>query len=397
MLQTISSASARSSTRLDRPSYLSLQDHQSSSPFDGFSHLLSARRAPWQTRITRRLRSLSFGSPQFDNHTSGPSGWVPNLGVASTLTKIRNHLSAQRIDPHDNFYKLHDLNETDIPSSGSVGAQLSEHRNGKKHQAPLAQNSLTQDSMDVPSADPQDSVNTGSIGRTSSLTPSSPSSPDVTHSPTSGVSQTLGSIFDPKPHGEPSLLHSARLTGLSLPQDTNIDFETSRCSSPSGSEQSFTTRTSLPVAIVVLFAATGIASLTTELAVDAIPALVDSWNISHAFLGFIVLPFVGNAAEHVTAAKMALRNRMVLAKSVAVESATQVVLFITPSLVLFCWLRDRKLNLQFDHFEIGCILIAGVIVSIAICRGDSGWKQGVVLHAIYLIFALCTIVYRGPS
>jgi calcium/proton exchanger cax len=148
---------------------------------------------------------------------------------------------------------------------------------------------------------------------------------------------------------------------------------------------------------VILLIATAIASITTELAVDAIPTLVDSWNISHVFLGFIVLPFVGNAAEHVTAAKMALRNRMVLAKNVAVESATQVVLFITPAIVLIGWLRGRNMTLQFDHFEMGCILLTGLVVSIAICRGDSGWKQGLVLHTIYLTVAMGAVIYRGNS
>jgi Ca2+/Na+ antiporter len=318
--------------------------------------------------------------------------------VASTLTTIRNSLFTQRNDPHDYFYKLHDLNEADPPESELAEAQSSEHRKNNKHHLPFSSNSFTRDSMDPPSAGTQNNPNLGSIGPYSLSTPSPPLTPDETQGPTSTFLQTHASVSSPKHLGDsPSFPNSEHLTRMNTPPDIAIRLETSGRKSPSDSEQSYTKQTSLAVAIVVLLVATGIASITTELAVDAIPALVDSWNISHVFLGFIVLPFVGNAAEHVTAAKMALRNRMVLAKNVAVESATQVVLFITPSLVLFCWLRDRSLSLQFDHFEIGCILITGVVVSIAICRGDSGWKQGVILHAIYLVFALCAIVYRGAS
>ena len=153
--------------------------------------------------------------------------------------------------------------------------------------------------------------------------------------------------------------------------------------------------TPLHTGIVVLLISTGIAAICTELAVDAIPAIVDSWKISHIFLGFIVLPFVGNAAEHVTAAKMALRNRMVLAKSVAVESATQVVLFITPAVVLIGWSRGRRMSLQFDVFEIGSIVLTGFVVSAVIWLGRSNWKQGLCLHSVYVMFALCSIVYRG--
>ena len=391
MLQTIGSASARSSKHLDRHSYLSLQGHSSSSPFDDVSHPFSKKRAPWQTDSSGRFRTLSFALPHFDNHRSG--GWVPNLGVASTFTKIRNSLFTQRNDPHDYFYRLHDLNEADPPESELAGAQSSEHRKNNKHHLPFSSNSFPRDSTDPPPAGTRSNPNLGSIGPYSLSTPSPPLTPDETQDPTSTFPENHASVSSPKHQGDStSFPNSEHLTRMNTPP-----LETSGRQSPSDLEQSYTKQTSLAVATVVLLMATGVASITTELAVDAIPALVDSWNISHVFLGFIVLPFVGNAAEHVTAAKMALRNRMVLAKNVAVESATQVVLFITPSLVLFCWLRDRKLTLQFDHFEIGCILITGVVVSIAICRGDSGWKQGVILHAIYLVFAVCAMVYRGAS
>ena len=153
--------------------------------------------------------------------------------------------------------------------------------------------------------------------------------------------------------------------------------------------------TPVPVAIFVLLLATGFVSVSTELAVDAIPAIVESWRISELFLGFIVLPIVGNAAEHVAATKLAIRNKMVLAKSVAIESSTQVVLFITPAIVLLGWFRERDMSLQFDFFEIACIATTALIVSVVVCYGRGDYKQGGLLLTIYFIFAFASVFYRG--
>jgi Ca2+/Na+ antiporter len=154
-------------------------------------------------------------------------------------------------------------------------------------------------------------------------------------------------------------------------------------------------QTPLPIAIIVLILATCVVSISTELAVDAIPAMVDSWHISHVFLGFIVLPVVGNAAEHVTAAKLAMKNKMVLAKNVAVESSTQVVLLIAPAIVLIGWARNRSMTLHFDPFEIGCVISAAIVLGAVICYGSTGWKQGTMLWSIYGAFAVASLFYRG--
>lgn len=152
-------------------------------------------------------------------------------------------------------------------------------------------------------------------------------------------------------------------------------------------------QTPLPVAIAVLIFATGLVSICTEHAVDAIPSMVESWGVSQIFLGFIVLPVVGNAAEHIIAAKLAMHNKMVLAKKVAVESSAQIVLFIMPMVVIIGWIRNLEMSLQFDIFEIASIVMTSVVASILVCRGKGDWRQGLLLHSIFFIVAFGAVVY----
>ena len=152
-------------------------------------------------------------------------------------------------------------------------------------------------------------------------------------------------------------------------------------------------RTPLSVAIVVLVVAAGLASICTELVVGAIPSLIESWDLSELFLGLIVLPVVGNAAEHVTATKLALRNKMPLAKNVAIESSTYIILLVTPAIVLLGWLRGKHMSLHFEVFEVASVVLASVVASCFVVLGKSGWQQGAVLLSTFFLIAVGSLIY----
>ena len=101
--------------------------------------------------------------------------------------------------------------------------------------------------------------------------------------------------------------------------------------------------------------------------------------------------------RHIIAAKLALHNKMVLAKKVAVESGAQIVLFIMPVMIIISWIKDKDLSFQFDIFEIASIVMTALIASILVCRGKGDWKQGMLLHSIYLIVSLGAVVYPTTS
>ena len=58
--------------------------------------------------------------------------------------------------------------------------------------------------------------------------------------------------------------------------------------------------------------------------VDALEGAAQDWGVPKLFLGTIVIPIVGNAAEHAAAIIFACKNKMELALGIAVGSSTQV-------------------------------------------------------------------------
>lgn len=77
-------------------------------------------------------------------------------------------------------------------------------------------------------------------------------------------------------------------------------------------------------AVVMLLISTGLVAVCAEFLVDAIPGMIEDSTVSQAFIGLIILPIVGNAAEHVTAVSVATKNKMDLAIGVSVGSSIQI-------------------------------------------------------------------------
>ncbi len=92
-------------------------------------------------------------------------------------------------------------------------------------------------------------------------------------------------------------------------------------------------------------------AVCAEYLVDSIDALVESAHISKTFIGLVLLPIVGNAAEHVTAVVVALKDKMDLAMGVAIGSSMQIALLVTPFLVILGWIIDVPMSLHFETFE----------------------------------------------
>ena len=92
-------------------------------------------------------------------------------------------------------------------------------------------------------------------------------------------------------------------------------------------------------------------AVCAEFLVDSIDSIVAEFKISTTFIGLILLPIVGNAAEHVTAVVVSMKNKMDLAIGVAIGSSMQIALLVTPFLVILGWIIDQPMTLQFQAFE----------------------------------------------
>lgn len=145
---------------------------------------------------------------------------------------------------------------------------------------------------------------------------------------------------------------------------------------------------SLPISIGVLALTTGATVWMSEILVGAVEPLTESLGWSEVFLGVMIIPLVGNVAEHVVAVQQAYKNHMDLSVAISLGSSLQVALFVAPMLVFISLLMGHPMNLAFSVFEIVALVAAvaiGVIVSL---DGRSNWLEGAQLVAVYCILGL---------
>jgi Ca2+:H+ antiporter len=143
---------------------------------------------------------------------------------------------------------------------------------------------------------------------------------------------------------------------------------------------------------VVLIIITLLVAICAEFLVDSIPAIVEKAHISKTFVGLILIPIVGNAAEHVTAVIVAYKNKMDLAIGVAIGSSLQIAIFVTPFLVLLGWAMDRPMTLHFETFETVAFFLASLVVVLLIQDGKSNYLEGLLCLGMYFIIALAFYV-----
>lgn len=145
--------------------------------------------------------------------------------------------------------------------------------------------------------------------------------------------------------------------------------------------------------VVLLLVSTALVAVCAEFLVGSIEEVVATSSIGEIFIGLIVLPIVGNAAEHVTAVTVAMKNKMDLAIGVAVGSSIQIALFITPLVVILGWIMDREMTLYFTLFETVCLFVSAFIVNFLVLDGRSNYLEGALLCAVYLIISVVAFYY----
>jgi Ca2+:H+ antiporter len=145
---------------------------------------------------------------------------------------------------------------------------------------------------------------------------------------------------------------------------------------------------SLTQSILILALATGGIVLMSEYLVGAVESVVADLGLSEFFLGIILIPIIGNVAEHLVAVQMALRNDMDLSVEIAISSSVQISLFVAPLLVFISLLMGNPMTLIFNQFEL-IALGAGIIITAMVSSdGESNWLEGSALLAIYLVLGL---------
>jgi Ca2+:H+ antiporter len=141
----------------------------------------------------------------------------------------------------------------------------------------------------------------------------------------------------------------------------------------------------LPLWIGVLLACTLLVAIESEFLVSSLEEATSALGLSALFTGVILVPIIGNAAEHATAVTVAMKNKMDLAVSVAVGSSLQIALFVAPVLVLVGWILGKPMDLDFNPFELVAVMVAVAIANSISSDGRSNWLEGTLLLAAYLV------------
>lgn len=144
----------------------------------------------------------------------------------------------------------------------------------------------------------------------------------------------------------------------------------------------------LPVAIGILTAATIAIVFMSEILVGALEPTAESWGLSQLFVGVMLVPLVGNIAEHLVAVQVAVANKMDLSLGIAIGSGLQIALFVTPVLVLVGALIGQPMNLVFNSYELVGLFGAALIAVLISVDGESNWLEGAQLVALYVMLGI---------
>lgn len=127
----------------------------------------------------------------------------------------------------------------------------------------------------------------------------------------------------------------------------------------------------------------------SEVLVGNLEGAAKDWGVPGVFIGVILVPIVGNAAEHTSALTVAYKDKIDLAVGIAVGSAVQISTFVVPLLVIIGWMIDKPMSLDFGIFQTTCLFVAIVAVSMSINDGVANYLKGCVLILIYVFIAIC--------
>ena len=140
--------------------------------------------------------------------------------------------------------------------------------------------------------------------------------------------------------------------------------------------------------VTVLLGSAAFVGWLSEILVGSTEAAIHGVGLSQVFVGIIIVPIIGNAAEHSSAVMMAMRNRMDLAVSIAIGSSAQVALLIAPLLVFVGLALGQPMDLAFSTFEVVSVVLAVAVATSVLRDAESQWLEGAFLLLVYGMLAV---------
>jgi Ca2+:H+ antiporter len=150
------------------------------------------------------------------------------------------------------------------------------------------------------------------------------------------------------------------------------------------------------VAIIVLLGAAALLAVLSEILVSSIEPFIATFGLSAFFVGVVIIPTIGNLAEHLVAVQLAAKDKMEFAMAVTFGSSLQVALFVAPLLVLLGVVIGQPMNLVFTPLEIAAVAAAVGISALIAIDGETNWLEGALLMLVYAILAISFFEFVGP-
>ncbi|XWS27675.1 hypothetical protein CRYUN_Cryun25bG0001800 [Craigia yunnanensis] len=138
-------------------------------------------------------------------------------------------------------------------------------------------------------------------------------------------------------------------------------------------------------------------SILSDYLVDTIEGASEAWDVPIAFISVILLPIIGNAAEHASAIMFAMKDKLDISLGVAIGSSTQISMFGIPFCVVIGWMMGREMDLNFQLFETATLFITVIVVAFFLQEGTSNYFKGLMLILCYLIVAASFFVHKDPT
>ena len=158
-----------------------------------------------------------------------------------------------------------------------------------------------------------------------------------------------------------------------------------------------TPTSSLRRSILMLVVSALLVGVESELLVSSLePALV-ALHLPAIFVGLILIPIIGNAAEHASAVYFAAKDRVDLTLEIAVGSSTQIALFVAPILVFISLAIGHPMDFVFTAFEIAVVSLSTLIVALIVLEGRSNWLSGVQLVGAYIVIGAAAFFIRSAG
>jgi Ca2+:H+ antiporter len=144
---------------------------------------------------------------------------------------------------------------------------------------------------------------------------------------------------------------------------------------------------SLQAAVTVLVGASALVAFESWMLTGALEPALMALGLSKFFAGLIIIPLIGNVAEHSAAVRFAIQDKLDIALEIAIGSSTQIALFVAPALVFISLAVGRPMDIVFSTFEVAAVGLSTLIIALISHDGRSNWLEGAQLVAAYLIIA----------